>query len=57
LCDLKPHAKFQNTTITPSEIKGSEAERKKKREREREKTPLIVLRQPDLEIILALLGA
>jgi hypothetical protein len=29
-CDLKPHAKIQNPTITPSGRKVSEAERKKK---------------------------
>ena len=29
LCDLKPHAKFHNPTITPSGRKVSEAERKK----------------------------
>ena len=38
-CDLKPHAKFQNPTITPSGREVSEAERKKKKEK---KTPLIV---------------
>ena len=36
LCDLKPHAKFQNPTITPSGRKVSEAERRRKKE-EREK--------------------
>ena len=39
-CDLKPHAKFQNPTITPSGRKvsvGEERERKKEK-----KTPLIV---------------
>ena len=39
LCDLKPHAKFKNPTITPSGRKVSEAEREKE---EREKTLLIV---------------
>ena len=37
-CDLRPHAKFQNPTITPSGRKVMAGERK----REREKTPLIV---------------
>jgi hypothetical protein len=38
-CNLKPHAKFQNPTITPSGRKVTGAEREKK---ERKKTPLIV---------------
>jgi hypothetical protein len=38
LFDLKPHAKFQNPTIIPSERKLSEAERKKK---EKEKTLIV----------------
>ena len=38
-CDSKPHAKFQDPTITPSGRKVSEAERKKERER---KNALIV---------------
>ena len=35
LCDLKPHAKFRNPTITPSgrEVTTSEEEREKKKER------------------------
>ena len=37
-CELKPHAKFQNTTKTPSWRKVTETEER----REREKTPLIV---------------
>ena len=43
-CDLKPHAKFWNPTITPSGTKVTTLERKKReRERKKEKkTPLIV---------------
>ena len=33
-CDFNPHVKFQNSTITPSGRKVSEAERKKKKERQ-----------------------
>ena len=36
-CELKPHVKFQNYTITPSGRKVSEAEREK---REREKSAI-----------------
>ena len=38
-CDLKPHPKFQNPTITPSGRKVAQAEEE---ERRREKTPLIM---------------
>ena len=34
-CELKPHAKFQNPTITPSGKKVTQAEREKREEREK----------------------
>ena len=40
-CDLKPHTKFQNHTITSSGRKVTRAERERKRKEE--KTPLIVV--------------
>ena len=36
-CDLKPHAKFRNTTITPSGRKVSEAEEERKRKNKQTK--------------------
>ena len=42
LCDLKPHAKFWNPTITPSGRKVTNSEREKERKKEREKKTLIV---------------
>ena len=38
-CELKPHAKFWNPTITPS---GRKVTRRREREREEKITPLIV---------------
>jgi hypothetical protein len=35
ICDLKSHAKFYNTTITPSGRKVSEAEERNREEREK----------------------
>jgi hypothetical protein len=40
-CDLKPHTKFQNPTITPSE-RNANVGGKEEQEQEKKKTPSIV---------------